>query len=434
MSNPADQTPQRPGNDPSHKRRTRAVAAIGSLLLLLVSTLIGAVASEAAYRFWIYRQSPQRFLPVSGVQERPDVWFMSKPRWQFSEAFGYEYGSETIQGGSTSKGVVRSCWDWPANELGNMGRIEGSYQEASLKVLVFGDSWTAQTHDNQAWPNFLQRRLEGMLGRSVNVVNFGRDGYSVLQMFDLAAAKVPEWKPDLAIFAFITDDLTRARSWRTAVTVNGRERMLTTTEPRAVPDPERSTDTAIWHSKATRDWCRQMVASPRQDDSILAEMEQTVLDARARNNQQVNVFTLGHSFLYDRIVRGFPFYTVMQRARPSQNPRHGMNDFSSDGRFMRDVEILKKSGTRLVLVHLAIFEEMAQGKEMIPGPNDVSLQDSLARIVGTPVEATMPNAPLPMANLAAIKNSPADSHPSLVGLDFYGQAVANILVRNGYVK
>jgi len=85
---------------------------------------------------------------------------------------------------------------------------------------VFGDSWAAFQQENRNWPLFLQDVLEARLGKKVHVVNFGRDGYGILQMFDLAATKIVEWKPDLVLFTFITDDLSRAASGgRSSVTV-----------------------------------------------------------------------------------------------------------------------------------------------------------------------------------------------------------------------
>jgi len=115
-------------------------------------------------------------------------------------------------------GRVTSCQRVDViNKYGNIGKIVGDYHEAELKVLVFGDSWSAFHHDGRTWPLFPQEVLEARLNKKVYVVDFGRGAYGILQMFDLAAAKIAEWKPDVAVFAFITDDLDRARFWRTVV-------------------------------------------------------------------------------------------------------------------------------------------------------------------------------------------------------------------------
>ncbi|MBO6784884.1 MAG: SGNH/GDSL hydrolase family protein, partial [Alphaproteobacteria bacterium] len=161
-----------------------------SIVLTLVGLLVGIAAAEAAYRAWLFDQETDRFR--ISAEDRPNVWFFETTRWHFNAEHGFEYGPETVYGGSIVDGLVRSCWSWPANERGNMGLIEGDYETADLKVLVFGDSFTAQVDTGVdprgvTWPDYFQRSLAERTGRSVHVVNFGRDGYGILQMADLAA-------------------------------------------------------------------------------------------------------------------------------------------------------------------------------------------------------------------------------------------------------
>jgi len=402
--------------------------AIFGSILLVVSLICGLLLSEMLYRVWLSSEFSDQFISSGSGEQHPPVWFFEQSRWRFNEEFGYEYGPETVYGGSAMDGTVRSCWSWPSNSRGNMGEIKGSYDDSDIKILVFGDSWTAQQHENQTWPNFLQKKLSDRTGKSVHVVNFGRDGTGILHMFDLAAAKVPEWKPDLAIFAFITDDLTRARFWRTAVTVDGVERVLTTTEAKAFPDIDTAADTAVVNSRATREWCREAVASGRKNDPILTEMETVVRNARARNGTHSDLYGTGHSFLFDRLVYGNPFHTALNRARPSQNPRHDLTDFGLDKRFMKNLERIRASGVPVVLVHFSIYDELLKGKEYIAGEQQMKLVDSLSDRLGVPVYSTIPNAALPMDDLAAIKSSPNDAHPSLRGMSFYADVVSKILL------
>ena len=95
----------------------------------------------------------------------------------------------------------------------NIGPIEGTYEDAEFRVLVLGDSWSAFTNRTSPGLIFL-KDLEELLGVNVEVVNFSRDGYGILQMFDLAADVIDVWEPDLTVFAFITNDLARVRTWR----------------------------------------------------------------------------------------------------------------------------------------------------------------------------------------------------------------------------
>ena len=221
--------------------RSRSTAIIGSAALVAIGLIIGAGLAEVAYRGWLYR----------GLQNLFGVY--DKSLWEFDQRFGYVYPpGRTVHLTVLNGGKVVSCRQLPPiNAEGNVGDIKGDYASADLKVAVFGDSFTATQDNGVTWPNILQDRLTERLHRKVNVVNFGRDGYSLLQMFDLAAAKVPEWKPDLVMIAFVTDDLDRARFWRTAIEADGEERVLTTIDPTPHPAPDRAS--GHLHSRPERD-------------------------------------------------------------------------------------------------------------------------------------------------------------------------------------
>lgn len=416
---------------PNNYSGLKILRACSAALLFVFSIAIGLLLSEAGYRVLLLVQHPERFIQGQKTGAGPSVWFFEKSPWLFSEPFGYEYAKETVYGGSANGGKVQSCWNFPLNAQGNVGRIEGDYASADSKILVFGDSFTAQPHDELTWPHHLQRRLNEHNGQTANVTNFARDGYGILQMFDLAAAKVPELKPDIVVFAFITDDLTRARSWRVPVVIDGRERILTTDEPNPNPDPRKASDTAVRNSKATAEWCKNMVASQSTGDPILVEMEGVVLNAKAQSQGLVSLYTTHQSFLYDLLARNNPFHSIYTKAKPTQNPRHTMTDFATDERFMTAVAKIKETGIPIVLVHLATVDEMRQGREFVGNANEISLFQSLATIVGAPVMETLAYAPPVSADeLGQIANSASDSHPSRKGLIFYSATVATILERN----
>lgn len=414
---------------------SKILLACGAALLFASSIAIGLLLSEAGYRVFLFSQHPERFIQGQKTNAGPPVWFFEKSPWLFSEPFGYEYAKETVYGGSANGGKVQSCWNFPLNAQGNVGRIEGDYASADLKILVFGDSFTAQPHDELTWPHYLQRRLNERGRPTANVVNFARDGYGILQMFDLAAVKVSEFKPDLVIFAFITDDLTRARTWRAPAMIEGRERILTTDEPNPNPDPHRASDTAVRNSKATPEWCRDMVASQRTGDPILAEMESVVLDAKAQSQSLASLYASRQSFLYNLLARDNPFYSVYAGAKPTQNPRHTMADFAMDARFMAAVAKIKETGIPIVLIHLATVDEMKQGKEFVGGANETSLFQNLATTVGVPIMETLVYAPpVPADELGRIANSASDTHPSSRGLMFYAAAATAALERNDLLE
>jgi hypothetical protein len=395
--------------------------------LVVVGCLLGLVLAEATYRAYLYFKRPARF----GALDQGYFSAYNISHWEFDDQFGYVYPPErTIDYTGVKDGRVVECHRLHViNRYGNIGAVIGSYRDARIKILVFGDSWTAFQQEGKTWPNLLQETLERRLGRSVHVVNFGRDGYGILQMFDLAAAQVPEWKPDLVVVAFITDDLTRARFWRTVVGAGDDVRVLTTIDPVRNPRPDQSTDTFLLLPSATHEWCRSMAGTGRVDPvlhGLIAKRRQLLSPRLA------NVLTLRDSYLYNRIAHRNPFWFLSRV--PSYNPRVSFTTFAKDPRFMRDIEQLQATGIPLVLFHLAYSREIKAGKEAIMGAQKTALWNSLEELTGEQILRTTDYVRLPLPAPERMNVSPDDSHPSLWGMEFYASVVADALVQRRLVR
>ena len=130
-------------------------------------------------------------------------------------------------------------------------------------MLVFGDSFTANVqHGGLTWPDLFESDLDASLPSDVVVMNFARGGYGVLQMFDLAAAKAEELRPDMVIIAFISGDLERNRFWRSVRRIGGRTRWLVAAEPLEAPEPLwQSIDVALVHPGSPRSGARPCSAT-----------------------------------------------------------------------------------------------------------------------------------------------------------------------------
>jgi len=418
--------------------QSRLASTVTTVLLNAASVAAVLLLAEVGYRFVLVRTMPQHFTVAPVANEHPNVWYFQDSPWRFDARFGYTYPPGTYQGGSIAGGRVQRCWSWTTNPQGNIGRTT-DYKGADLKVVVMGDSWTAQQRewtpgDRVTWPNFLEEDLRAATGRKVSVMNLGRDGAGLLHMFDLAAVKAPELKPHLVIFAYITDDLTRARFWRTTTRVRGAPRIMTTIEPNPNPDWRTATDTAILDPKATRDWCEGMIARPNPDDPVLKELEARVLESRQHSSLRADPYTLDQSFLYDRLVHRNPLYTTFAAARPSQNPRHGMADFAEDPGVRKAVEVLKASRVPVLFVHLAIYGEFKDNKEYVTDDQGLALNASLGRLFDRPVYGTLDYTESPVPNPERLSGDyPHDHHPSIEGMRFYAAVVTKILEKNGLI-
>ncbi|MBT8004058.1 MAG: SGNH/GDSL hydrolase family protein [Rhodospirillales bacterium] len=404
---------------------------IGSAILLLFSMAIGLGISESIYRFVLYSQHIDRF--KKPVSEHVGVY--DRSHWSYSEEFGYGYPPDRKihYSGISRDGIVVACGLIDViNERGNIGPIEGSYKDADLKVLVFGDSWAAFNINRTTWPDLLQRDLQARLGRSVHVVNFGRDGYGILQMFELAAYEIERWKPDLIIFAFITNDLARLRPWRVPIVEEGREvRVITHFEKSKTPDMDKAYDTFLIHPDATPEWCEKAKARGTTDEVAAAIFAKREGSIEATGDKWADIYTLSTSFLLNRVLHGNPFHGVKDRY---SFPSMEIDDYARDGGFKAALEKVKSSGVPALMFHHAFYPEVIAGKEYIMNYKETSLLKSLIRETEFPMIETLKNVDLPVKNPERMNASETNFHPSLWGMDFYSKALTRALVDKGILS
>lgn len=398
------------------------------LSLVFVSVLISFVLLEGGYRSYLYLKDPKLF--VQEARRPRSLSFISRTLWEFDEEFGYRYRRDSpLVTGSLLDGQVVQCSQLGPNELGGMGTKTVWRDDAELRILVFGDSFTATSERGRTWTDYLQDELTSHVGKSVDVINLGMDGIGVLQMFDVASRKVPQLKPDLAIFAFITDDLTRARIWRTTIEVDGRSRVFTTTQPQRNPDLRHAVDRALIGPKVTLEWCNRSPRPHRDSDPIVRDLEQRYRLAVAIGGAREDLFALDRSLVLKRIRWRFGG-CLTQHTR--QNPRHELVRFFDDERMLRNVALLRDTSTPLLLFHFATRTELRSGEEYRGGDGRCrSLLASLETLTGSRVlESREHLEELPVDRIDAMAVSSTDDHPSGYGMQMYAKAVAKAVMRD----
>src|SRR5262249_37703152 len=162
-----------------------------------------------------------------------------------------------------------------ANAQGNFGPPVTDFNGAAVRIVVLGDSFLRAQPTGPAWTKMMGETLEAKLGRSVRVLNLGRDGYGLPQMMTLAGHKLRELRPSLVMFAFNGPALSRARSWRTVVGEGDDMRIYTSTQNTPDPDPARAADTFIALPSATKAWCEEHLrqgADAQRNDPILRKL------------------------------------------------------------------------------------------------------------------------------------------------------------------
>ena len=320
------------------------------------------------------------------------------------------------------------CTQGTINELGNTNRIKGNYEDATVKILVFGDSFTANTDLNGiTWPDLLQDELEAKLNQDVNVVNFARGAYGILQMFDLARTKIEELEPDLVIFAFITSDLIRARFWSTVNFINGEKRDLVMPEPSEEADLKKAVDASVVNSMITREWCEHMLVALDKDDALLKALNEEFIERRREYSDPVEFTSLSTSFLFNRIVYNDPFRGFI----PSLIPRLYENSYAADSRFIENVNHINQSNIPYYIIHLPTYEDLKAGEYEL-SEQQQSLFESFQEVTGKQIidffDYALSYDSNNVEDLERLFMSPYDLHPSLQGIRFYAEVVSEILI------
>ena len=397
--------------------------------LMLLSIIFTVLVSEVAYRLFLMQKS--RVAEESEfMQEALNYSAVDDVLTEFSREFGYSY----LPNKSNNKVLVHNgypvlCSQATINELGNTNRIKGSYEDATLKILVFGDSFSANTDLNGiTWPDLLQDELETKLNQDVNIINFGRGAYGVLQTFDLATAKIEELEPDLVIFAFITSDLVRARFWRTVNFINGEKRDFVMAEPSEEADLKKSIDATVVNSMITREWCEHMLVAMDKDDALLKALNEEFIQRKREYEDPVEFNSLSTSFLFNRIVHNDPFRGFM---KPSLIPRFSENSYAADSRFIENVDYMNQSNIPYYIIHLPTYDDLKAGEYAL-SEQEQSLFESFQEVTGKQIINFIEYAPSHDSNnledLEKLFLSPYDRHPSLEGIKFYAEVVSEILI------
>jgi len=395
---------------------------------MLLSIIFTIAFSEIAYRLYLM----QRISVAKESEFTEDALNYSAidaVLTEFNLEFGYSYvANKSNNGVLVHNGYPVMCTQATINELGNTNRIKGNYEDATVKILVFGDSFTANSNLNGiTWPDLLQDELEAKLNQDVNVINFGRDAYGILQMFDLARTKVEELEPDLVIFAFITSDLVRGRFWRTVNFINGEKRDFVMAEPSEEADLKKSIDATVVNSMITREWCEDMLVALDKDDALLKALNEEFIQRRRDHYDPVEFNSLSTSFIFNRILYNDPFRGFI----PSLIPRLYENSYAADSRFIENVNHINHSNIPYYIIHLPTYEDLKAGEYEL-GEQEQSLFESFQEVTGKQIinfiEYASSHDSNNLEDIEKLFMSPYDRHPSLQGIRFYAEVVSEILI------
>lgn len=434
---------------------------IAEALLVICSVCLATIACEAAYRvylqIWVRSSLNASAAGIETAFKAVNDTYMITDR-----GFGYRFRQGTSN--YTTAYVKDNLFDhcetntFRADRPEMSGIFHGEYASADLKILIFGDSFTAIQFDGITWPELLERQLEDRLGIRVRVVNFARFGQGVLQMVDNAATTVPEWRPNFYVIAYITNDLIRPRYWLVNRQLRGYERALITSSPMADPDPATMIDVADYfqiNPAITGDWCDRMTMLKAAGDLQQLRRDPVtralIVQHATLREENVNPLlktglwgrdTLGTSFLYDRIVRGDPMIGFASVApRVGFHGTMALDRLDEDSKFRAAVQRLRETGIPGILVHLPHIWEISTETEFLyskaggmADAQGISLRESLEHALGVESIGLVPYLSDERPNPEAYTLSASDPHPNRLGIQLYADAIAQALSEHGVLR
>ncbi len=387
-----------------------------NLLLLSVSTLLFLLIAEVAYRFHLHGKT---VLTYAATEK-------SFYTYDSSSGYGYTPNTNTFTV-SFYQGTPIFYQPISIGPYGNLGDGVTSWDEDDLKILAFGDSFTAYPRKNNSWADHLKSELIPAAKKSVQVMNLGREGFGVLQMVRSARITLEHRNADVAIVALIPDDFNRARVWRTAVHIDGRERVLASISDSQAPDLSRVSDVLLVEPSLDSSWCK-LIVDREQEGEPFATTLHSKFRSLMMENLTVGFFSPTISFLYNKIAFRDPFFTV-RRLPPI--PRTRISRYEEDAAFMDDLDKILKSETPIVFVLLPAYDDIVAGTEQFE-PEERLLYESLNTLIPSQFVHLLEYGE-PVQDPKELFMFPYDRHPSRLGALWYAKAMAKMLRARGLV-
>lgn len=396
----------------------RVIKLLPSLVLLVSSVMLSLLSVEVAYRYHLY----------SRMKTQPTYWAADDSIYEYHREFGYAHipGKRIVEV-KVEKGYPVLWNERYTDDSGNMTRVKGDDGARKCRLLVLGDSYTAYQRDGSTWPDLLQEKLDARFPGKFGVVNCGRNMYGILQMFDLAAVKVKELQPDLVVVAFITDDLRRYRFWMTADSIQGEKRVIKKLTPRETAGTDPGMDSFLVHPSITKPWCESMMKSRRADDPILKGMNDQYRRIMMEGRYRDVFFTGSASLVFNRIIYGDAFHGLFRHLR---EPALEARAYRGDSRFREQIAYLNASQVPYQLVHLPTYRDLREGKYVLDSLEKEILQ-YLRELTGRKIINLLEYTVDPGEQMESLYMLPHDGHPSRQGLEFFADAVFNLLTREG---
>jgi hypothetical protein len=376
---------------------------ITSLALLVASTAATFVVVEIAFRLSLDRKSKIAYSAASNSIYR------------YNAEFGYEYApNSSAKVVLVREGEVVRTTEVRVGPYGNLGDGVKSWTEDDFKIAVFGDSFTANPVAYNLWTEYLAAPLSTAIRKNVSVMNLARDGFGLLSIIHLAACSLDSVKPDLVIIAFIADDLTRERVWRTNIRTNDVERIVVSAQRSPTPAADSVQDVMLLNP--------EIGVEPNADSVDTMNIQFKKLQDESIHSGIARYTT---SLLLNRIRYGEPYFTL--RKTP-QMPRVSIGDFRNETQFVKDMQQLRSRNIPILFVLLPVFEDFQAGTVQMNDQQRL-LFESFKALVHHEVVVLQNEREKPLPPFERYFLYPHDPHPSELGAQWYADGIARVVLQ-----
>jgi hypothetical protein len=425
-----------------------AELAFGGLWLAAAAVVIAppalAILAEAAFRIPLFLRSrvPGETLVAPEIDVSDETIVVSgRPIMAPDRACGFAYIADAdslqvvIEPGPRVAKISRAR----INAEGAVGVSLNGPQDTpadALKILVVGDSFTAQPANglnwngitNVNWPDMFERDIAAALGRPVCVRNAGRAGYGLLQMVDAAAALAEQERPDFVILAYITDDFWRERFWVSSVETSTGLRAFR----QADPDGRGfARDTALIEPRVDENWARAHAERIFEDEIWRRVRDRFAAMGRRVHPRAQSITDPRLSFLLRRIQFG----DALALAHEDEGRRIRVlkvSEFISDPGLSQRFDRLQQLDVPVALAHLPKYDEIVAGDDLYdriyaPGNPLALMRDALETAAGSTTHRLHQHISLGDLTKREFQASEEDPHPALPGMALYSKAMVTAL-------
>jgi hypothetical protein len=426
-----------------------------NVTLLLVSTLISVLLLEVGYRVVLSWKLVAEAEAKMKADPEPTFSFYAYPApWRFDEKLGFVYNEHGWLSGNIVKGAFNGCGiGGPGNKYGNAFTVHSDYENAAVKILLLGSSFTmVGNKDGLLVHDLLEKRLSERLGRPVSILNFSRDATGLLSSFDIARTKIPELKPDLLLFVFNSTAFGYQRHWRVVHRdphFSDMWRMAFSLDPHEKLADRRRVilQSQVISADVTQEWCDRLTQAMKVSDKKTLHSDPLVrklitTQLQLRHDLEVPLYAIDFyatnvSFVYNKLVRGTPYHHMKLYEENTIYAPLAIDDFGVDKQFVEDVKFVKNSGIPFLMIHIPTINEMDArlnggfdfGGYGMQADRERSLAASAERLTEKQIIHlyTYYNEAEKRSPLALVQ-SPQDGHPSQKGVEVMAEVMERLLL------